>query len=1172
MPISETYPQLTFRMNEKDANDTVYITKDPSVNKLTLVVVTNTENTKFTPGQPVPESKAENAEGSLLYLDLTDLNLSDQDLDNLTLSADGWSFQAFKDAGKQICMTPKIDKVLNPRSSIEIKIQNLVLSNPPGTSSVQLAVDYYRVENITEGNSGLPGSFPVSLRNPPGAGDDLHTALNISVDKADVITSVGDEDARPSSLYLIFSPGPTPREIIADGDTSFVLAFVYDKGKPGFGALTTPEMAKGIEVTNWIKTSSWEVKKVDTQQGREWLLKPPAGKPILGPGTGSTLGFDIDKIITNFEPGPTLMLVTYSGVPGFKDGVYSILLNKVPRVNISSLTAEPNPAVLKDGTAKVRISWEVKNAVSLTLIVPPKYYENVTDLDHFDVELKRSTPITLVATGDGVANTQYQNITSEVLPVINSFIGHPISIYQKDFPHSVDLSWKVESNEGVELVSSIDGSKQTFPSSDNFTEPIEAPQMLTLIPKSGDDSFGLRRNVLIQAFKVESGVAGQSAKPVGMAAAPMAQFIAIVNAKDNAVSIINTLEFDSYTDPIKTGSEPADVRFSNDGKFLYVANRKDGSLSITAIAYDNSSKKYVFSPRSSVQLGAQPQRICVSSDDKYVFASSVTGGSNAGKLVIVVRKEDDSFEVKQIVDIGKSPAGLAVSPSGAQVFVTNSGDNTVSVVGYSPIDDNFSKVFDIGDLQTEPVDVAVAGPHDDTLLVLCRGSKNLIVVYNDDQGHSKRQEIAVGDSPSRVCTTPDRSYAFISNSGSNSLTIVGCSKGVGDCTVLEPSIKAGPQPTGIAISTDGSMAFVANSGGNSFTVLNLANYEITKNPTDLGKGTAPTNVVASPDGKAIVAWHNTMVNFSSKPTEASKGIYITDVQSGRVSRKMDGEEIIKFVFNPVQEKKKAFAIAVGKNSIKILNTIKYDASTLTITIPDSSDGSPRFPIDLSISGDGKDIYAVARDGKGRHSLLVFDCGNEYSKVSDMELFTSTSGSNIVQVECSPDGSHVFVLSGFDSKIWTVARDGDGSYVASPSQIQLDSDTIGNAMAASPDNRYLYILTQTGLDCGIIVVDIESMSIRDTPMPPSYGTAVNLQNLCVTPDGRRLLITDADLVGIRVIDTGTLRIVQSIKGSGGKYPMGITALKDGSKAFFVGMNSDNMVEIDQIKQQKNLRKA
>jgi DNA-binding beta-propeller fold protein YncE len=1165
MPISETFPQLTFQMNDESANNTVYITKDPSVNKLTLIAVTNTENTKFTPGKLVSESEAETATGSILYLDLANLNLSDQDLDNLALSADGWSFQAFKDAGKQICMTPVRDIVLSSGSSIQIKIQNLVLSNPPATSSVQLAVNYYRVVNITEGDSGISSSFQVALRNPPGAGADLHTALDISVDKQIILTNAGDDDAQPSSLDLIFSPGSTPPEIIAGKDTSFILTFVYDKGWPGFGALTTKEKAVKIGVKPWISASSWKVIPDKVQQNPSWELKPPAGEPILVQGTGNTLGFKVDNIMTNFEPGPTLMLVTYSGVPGFKDGVYSILLNKVPRVKISSLTAEPNPAVLEEGTAKVSISWVAKNAVSLTLLAPS--YEDVTGLDSFEAELKRSTHITLVAVGAGEGNIQHKNITAEILPVINSFIGHPISIYQKDFPYDVNLSWKVASNDGVDLVSSI-GHSESFPSpSDNITKQIDEPQMLTLIPKGEDNSFELRRNVLIQAFKVESEVAEQSANPVSVAAAPMAQFIAVINAKDNAVSFVNTLKFDSYTDPITTGSEPADVRFSNDGKFLYAANRNDGSLSIIAIAYDNSSKKYVFSPRSSIQLGAQPQRICVSSDDKYVFASSVTGSSNAGKLVIVERKKDDSFEVKQTVDIGKDPAGLAVSPSGAQVFVTNSGDNTVSVVGYNSIDDSFSKVFDIRDLQTQPVDVAVAGPHDDTLLVLCRGSKNLIVVHSDDHGYSKRQTIAVGDSPSRICTTPDRSYAFISNSGSNSLTMVGCSKGVGDCGVLEPSIKAGSQPTGITISPDGSMAFVANSGGKSFTVLNLANYEMRKDPINLGEGTAPTNAAASPDGTAIVAWHNSLMKFNPKPKEASKGIYITNVPSGTVSRKMDGEEVIKFVFNPVEGKKKAFAIALGKNSIKILDTIKYDVSTLTITIPGSSDGLPRFPIDLSISGDGKDIYAVARDEKGRHSLLVFDCENEYSIVSDMELFKSTKTSNMVLVECSPDGSHVFVLSAVDKKIWTAARDGHGSYVASPTQIQLDS--LGHAMAASPDSRYLYILTQTKLNCGVSVVDIESTSIRDTPMPPSYGTEVNLQRLCVTPDGRRLLITDVELAGIRVMDTGTLRIVQSISMPNVQvmYPMGITILNDASKAFFVCMNSNNVAQIDQITKQK-----
>src|SRR4051794_7038645 len=118
---AQSFPQLVFEIDSAGAANTIYVTDTASVNDLTLKIGT-TAAASFTPAKTVPDKPgAGTATGSLLYLDLTPLNLTTAEFAAISPQTAGW--QIVKFAGDQLIgMSPTNAATLDPDDSIEISI------------------------------------------------------------------------------------------------------------------------------------------------------------------------------------------------------------------------------------------------------------------------------------------------------------------------------------------------------------------------------------------------------------------------------------------------------------------------------------------------------------------------------------------------------------------------------------------------------------------------------------------------------------------------------------------------------------------------------------------------------------------------------------------------------------------------------------------------------------------------------------------------------------------------------------------------------------------------------------------------------------------------------------------------------------------------------------------
>jgi YVTN family beta-propeller protein len=111
--------------------------------------------------------------------------------------------------------------------------------------------------------------------------------------------------------------------------------------------------------------------------------------------------------------------------------------------------------------------------------------------------------------------------------------------------------------------------------------------------------------------------------------------------------------------------------------------------------------------------------------------------------------------------------------------------------------------------------------------------------------------IPVGTLPYGVAVTPDGKHAYVTNEGSNNVSVIDTATN----TVEAATIPVGTFPQGVAITPDGEHAYVANFRSNNLSVIATASNTVV---ATIPVGTFPRGVAVTPDGK-----HAYVANYGS---------------------------------------------------------------------------------------------------------------------------------------------------------------------------------------------------------------------------------------------------------------------------------------------------------------------
>ena len=297
---------------------------------------------------------------------------------------------------------------------------------------------------------------------------------------------------------------------------------------------------------------------------------------------------------------------------------------------------------------------------------------------------------------------------------------------------------------------------------------------------------------------------------------------------------------------VSVGDTPVQGVVSPDGRYVYVVNMGDGSLSIV----DTGSNAVV---KTVTGVGDKPVDVAVSPDGEHVYVASQTksGTFTTDGIGTVAIVDTTSRTVVKTVAVGRSPVAVAVSPDGQRVYVANeepnvtgTGDlfNTGTVTVIATGTNTVLTTVEAGYL---PADVAVSP--DGTKLYVT----NLGPSPDDPSGISvidtatwqPVRHIAVGLNPNHLAVSPDGARVYATDWSNKKLWVV-------DTTTNSVTSSVAGPTEGVAISPDGLHVYAVQGGNNpdnSVAVIDTASSTIvTTTPLRLA-----WDVTVGPDGKRL---------------------------------------------------------------------------------------------------------------------------------------------------------------------------------------------------------------------------------------------------------------------------------------------------------------------------------
>ena len=306
-------------------------------------------------------------------------------------------------------------------------------------------------------------------------------------------------------------------------------------------------------------------------------------------------------------------------------------------------------------------------------------------------------------------------------------------------------------------------------------------------------------------------------------------------------------------------------------------------------------------------FSASPSRLHVQAEEQgsigpSVFEKAYITSFSTG-VVDVINLKDNTVEIGKI-QVGNEPNSAAINPNGTQVYITNRGSNSVSVidpmtdtviktitVGIGPVGVAFNQdgskayianslgealtIIDTVQLQVVEYIAVVGGPVglvavDDFLYISRLNGSEILVL--DLLSDTIVGEITVGTGAYGISVNPARTKLYVALSEVASVAVI---------DIVDRSISAtisvGQQPTATEVSPDGSRVYVVNSLSSSLSVIDAETNEVIDT---IAVGASPFVVGVSRDGKYIYTVNYWSDNVSVIDAETNTVIETIGVSPG----------------------------------------------------------------------------------------------------------------------------------------------------------------------------------------------------------------------------------------------------------------------------------------------------
>jgi YVTN family beta-propeller protein len=281
-------------------------------------------------------------------------------------------------------------------------------------------------------------------------------------------------------------------------------------------------------------------------------------------------------------------------------------------------------------------------------------------------------------------------------------------------------------------------------------------------------------------------------------------------------------------------SGPYGITLNPDNDLVYVSNYGQFNTTGTISVINGTTNTIV----TNISVGKNPQAIIYNPANGLIYTANtlsntlsiINGTSNSSVGSIIVGAYP-----------GKNPTGITINPINNTIYVANMGSNTVSVINGTTnvVINNITTATEQGGGTGgtsffSPAGVAYNSDNNN-LYVTNRGSDTLSVINGTT--NALVDEVSLDTiAPSSIIYNTANNYIYVTNMGSNTVSVIN-----GTTNTIVSNIPVGLGPNGIAYNQNNGDVYVANSINGTISIVDGLENTVART-VPLGTGSNPNGI------------------------------------------------------------------------------------------------------------------------------------------------------------------------------------------------------------------------------------------------------------------------------------------------------------------------------------------